>query len=117
MRAAVGDIAKAPGGAEIVLGLLDECRSDRRGQRLSAARRRSSSASRGMLTAAGSPLTASMLRDIENGNPIEADHIVGDLIRRGERAGISPEKAALLRLAYAHLKAYEARLRRTRSSE
>ena len=40
-----------------------------------------------MLTAAGSPLTASMPRDIENHNPIEADHIIGDLIRRGERTG------------------------------
>jgi 2-dehydropantoate 2-reductase len=89
---------------------------DRRRQRLSAARRVRRAHAR-LLTAAGSTLTASMLRDIENGNQIEADHIVGDLIRRGERAGISPEKAALLRLAYAHLKAYEARLRRPRSSE
>jgi 2-dehydropantoate 2-reductase len=37
-----------------------------------------------------------MLRDIERGGPIEADHIVGDL----------------LRIAYAHLKAYEARRKR-----
>ena len=65
-----------------------------------------------MLTAAGSTFTASMLRDIENGNPIEADHIIGDLIQRGERAGSRPEQASLLRLAYAHLKAYEARRRR-----
>ena len=35
------------------------------------------------LTAAGSTLTASMLRDIERNAPIEADHIVGDLLRRG----------------------------------
>ncbi len=35
------------------------------------------------LTATGSTLTASMLRDIERNAPIEADHIVGDLLRRG----------------------------------
>ncbi|MGH7052376.1 MAG: 2-dehydropantoate 2-reductase N-terminal domain-containing protein, partial [Stellaceae bacterium] len=35
----------------------------------------------------GSPLTASMLRDIERGAPIEADHILGDLLRRGSTNG------------------------------
>ena len=37
-----------------------------------------------MLTAAGSPLTASMLRDMERHAPIEADHIVGDMIARAK---------------------------------
>jgi 2-dehydropantoate 2-reductase len=47
-----------------------------------------------------------MLRDIERGAPIEADHIVGDLLRRGEaQSGDFP----LLRIAFSHLKAYEAR--------
>jgi 2-dehydropantoate 2-reductase len=68
-----------------------------------------------MLTTAGSPLTASMARDIENHNPIEADHIIGDLIRRGERTGALPDKGLLFRLAYTHLKAYEAREERSRS--
>jgi restriction endonuclease Mrr len=48
----------------------------------------------------------SMLRDIERGAPIEADHIVGDLLRR-KSAGTEPN--SILRIAYAHLKAYEAR--------
>jgi 2-dehydropantoate 2-reductase len=52
-----------------------------------------------MLTEAGSPLTASMLRDIEAGGPIEADHVIGDLLSRGE----SP----LLRIVYSGLKVYE----------
>ena len=60
----------------------------------------------GMLTAAGSTFAASMLRDIERGAPIEADHIVGDLLARGgARSGDYP----LLHLAYAHLRTYEAR--------
>ena len=40
---------------------------------------------RTMLTAPGSGFAASMLRDIERGAPIEADHLVGDLLHRGER--------------------------------
>jgi 2-dehydropantoate 2-reductase len=111
MRGAVGDVAEAPGGTELMLGLLDECRmiAEASGFPPAAA---FIERTRGMLTTRGSTLTASMLRDIENRNPIEADHIIGDLIHRGERAGASSEEAALLRLAYAHLKAYEARGRR-----
>jgi 2-dehydropantoate 2-reductase len=66
-----------------------------------------------MLSTVGSPLMASMLRDVERGAPIEADHIVGDLIRRGGEA-VGPQ--ALLRIAYAHLKAYEARRLREHSA-
>ena len=58
-----------------------------------------------MFTRPGSTLTASMLGDIERHAPIEADHIIGDLLRRGGAAVRSP----VLRIAYAHLKAYEAR--------
>jgi 2-dehydropantoate 2-reductase len=58
---------------------------------------------------AGSTFAASMLRDVERGAPTEADHILGDLIRRG---GDGPKDFALLRIAYAHLRAYEARRKR-----
>lgn len=62
--------------------------------------------SRAMISAPGSPIAPSMLRDIERSAPIEADHIVGDLLNRaGDMAGRFP----LLQIAYAHLKAYEAR--------
>ena len=111
MRGAVGDVAEAPGGTELMLGLLDECRTIAEASGFPP-HDGFVERTRGTLTAAGSTLTASMLRDIENRNPIEAGHIIGDLIHRGERAGASTEKAALLRLAYAHLKAYEARRRR-----
>src|SRR5689334_810669 len=67
----------------------------------------------GMLTAAGSTFAASMLRDIERGAPIEADHIVGDLLARGgARSGDYP----LLHLAYAHLRTYEARRAREKAA-
>jgi 2-dehydropantoate 2-reductase len=61
-----------------------------------------------MFTARGSPLTASMLRDIEVGKRAEGDHILGDLLRRAAK----PDDRSLLRIAYAHLKAYEARRER-----
>jgi 2-dehydropantoate 2-reductase len=57
-----------------------------------------------MLTAEGSPLTASMFRDIKAGLPVEADHVVGDLIARGDAAKVPVPR---LRIAYTHLKAYE----------
>ena len=58
-----------------------------------------------MLTTEGSPFTASMFRDIQGNLPIEADHIVGDLIARAEAAKLDVPR---LRTAYAHLKTYEA---------
>jgi 2-dehydropantoate 2-reductase len=56
------------------------------------------------LTAPGSPFKASMLRDIEGSRPVEADQILGDLLRRAEK----PDNLSLLRIATLHVKAYEA---------
>ena len=67
------------------------------------------------LTTPGSLFTASMLRDIEGNDPIEADHIIGDLIRGASGHGESPD-ASVLQIAYTHLKAYEARRERTLAS-
>jgi 2-dehydropantoate 2-reductase len=107
MRAPIGDIVAAPGGREVMLGLLDECRGIAAGAG-HAPRDKFMESSRGTLTADGSRFTASMLRDIERGARIEADHIVGDLLARGRRA--DPEGAwPHLATAYTHLKAYEAR--------
>jgi 2-dehydropantoate 2-reductase len=56
-----------------------------------------------------------MLRDIERGSPIEAEQILGDLLRldrRGEGMGAT----RLLRVAYAHLKSYEARRARAQAA-
>jgi 2-dehydropantoate 2-reductase len=109
MRAAIGDICASPGGTDFILGLLDECRAIAAdaGYRI---REDKFNRARGMLTAAGSALTASMLRDIERNAPIEADHIIGDLTNRGEKSQI---KLPHLSTAYTRLKAYEARRTRT----
>jgi 2-dehydropantoate 2-reductase len=104
MRGTVGDIVAA-GGTDLTLALLDECAAIAAAQGFppsDAALARS----RTMFTAPGSALAASMLRDVERGGPTEADHVLGDLLRRGEEGGIH---APLLGVAYAHLKSYEAR--------
>ncbi len=108
MRGSIGDIAAA-NAADLAGALFEEnCAiATKNGFAPSAEAMRRSVA---MLTAPGSPLTASMLRDIEHGARIEADHIVGDLLRRGD--GTAP----LLRIAHAHLKAYEARRAREQKS-
>jgi len=103
MRAPVGHILAAPGGRDFMLGVRDEC---------SAVAKAADHAPRapflertlGMLTTEGSPLTASMYRDIKAGAPVEADHIVGDMIARGDAAKVPVPR---LRTAYTHLKAYE----------
>jgi hypothetical protein len=60
---------------------------------------------RSVLTEAGSTLTASMLRDLQRGHAIEADHVVGDMLAR---AGQPQDDRSLLAVVYAHLKTYEA---------
>jgi len=111
MRASVGDIMAAPDGKEFVTGLLNECRSvaETSGQVL-----RDSSVNRALatLTAPGSPLTASMLRDVERNAAIEADHIVGDMLQRGAENKLTKEKMPNLTVAFTHLKTYEARRQR-----
>lgn len=103
MRAPIGMILAAPGGKDFLLGILDECRAvataERYPPRTPALKRAT-----GMLTAEGSPLTASMFRDIKGGQPIEADHVIGDLIARADAAKVPVPR---LRTAYTHLKAYE----------
>ena len=112
MRAPVGDIVAAPGGRELILSLLEECRATAEAAGY-APRAPFLERTRTTLTTPGSPFTASMLRDIEGNGPIEADHIIGDLLRRGGGQGAPSRDASALQIAYAHLKAYEARRART----
>jgi len=111
-RAAVGDILKAPDGAQLIAGLLDECQAvaARNGYPMRPA---FIERTHKMLFATGSRLTASMLRDVENNARTEADPILGDLIRRAGHTHHDNARQSMLRIAYNHLKAYEARRGRT----
>jgi 2-dehydropantoate 2-reductase len=103
MRTSVGNILAAPGGKDFILGMLDECSAVATAEG-HAPRAPFLERTRGMLTAEGSQMTASMFRDIKVGAPVEADHVIGDLIARGDAAKVPVPR---LRTAYTHLKAYE----------
>lgn len=103
MRTAVGNILAVPGGRDFILGMLDECSA------VAEAEGHAPSGpffqrTKGLLTAEGSQMTASMFRDIKAGAAVEADHVIGDLAARGDAAKVPVPK---LRIAYTHLKAYE----------
>ena len=106
-RAPVGVILATPDGAATVERLFAECRAIAAGHG-HAVRESFLERSRAMLFAEGSPLTASMLRDVQNGSRIEADHVLGDLIRRGGTARQTSNELSVLRIVYSQLKAYEA---------
>ena len=107
-RAAVGDIVAA-GRADLAAALLEECRA------IAAAadyppRADSLKASLDRLTDPGSAVTASMLGDVERRGRTEAEHVLGDLLRR--RGGAPGGDRSLLRAAYVAVKAAEARAAR-----
>jgi 2-dehydropantoate 2-reductase len=122
MRTSIGDIVAADvslangGGADgtaLALTMLNECAAIA-GVNGFAPRPESMQQSRAMLTKAGSPLVASMFRDIERHSPTEAEHMIGDLLHRGAQKSIS---SPMLRVAYVHLQAYAARRAREAAAQ
>lgn len=107
MRASVGDICEA-GGVDLSAQIYDECAqiAAEAGHPPSPPVRERSLAT---ITAAGSPLTASMLRDIESHGRTEVAQIFGDLLerRKSKSTGLS-----ILTVAHLHVRAYEARRKR-----
>ena len=86
MRASAGDILAAPGAAQAITRYLDTCIAIATHEGY-APRSAAIEHCRAMLCAPGSALTASMLRDLENGGPIEADHIVGFMLEKARAHG------------------------------
>jgi 2-dehydropantoate 2-reductase len=110
MHASIGDIVAA-GGEDVALAIFDECCAIAAHNGF-APRPGAVTRGRAVVTTAGSPMTASMYKDMARGARVEADHILGDLLARAPRTA-SPTPS-VLRTAYVHLKAYE--LRRTREA-
>jgi 2-dehydropantoate 2-reductase len=112
MRASIGDIIAAHGGQSAILRLFSEnCAV---GTAAGFPPRRSFiDEETPYLTDAGSPLKASMLRDIERGGPTEGHHILGDLLARARALGVP---TPILELAYSHACAYETGRERTKTS-
>jgi 2-dehydropantoate 2-reductase len=86
-RGTIGDVAAVTGGPELALGTLDEAAAvaAAAGHGLSETDR---SALGGLVTAAGFPLTSSLSRDLGAGQVTEVENVLGDLIRRGQAAGV-----------------------------
>lgn len=112
MRAGVGDIMHTKEGDELMeeflheaIGVAEESGYPPAPEFLTIARR--------ILFDRNSTLMASMLRDLEKGGRIEAEHLIGDMYARAHEFGID---ATLLRLAYCNLQAYEARRKREAKS-
>lgn len=105
MRGTVGDVAAVPGGRAFAEGLLGECAA------VAAAAghpvpKGELDALATMLTTEGSPLTASLYRDVVSGAPTEAEHVLGDLT---DRARLHDVGTPLLDLAVLHLRVHEHR--------
>lgn len=104
MRGSIGAIVRQPGGEAFLTGLFAECRA------VAAAAGHGPRPAvvadyLGQITDKASTVTASMYRDVAAGKPTEAEHILGDMVRRGAALGVS---TPLLSLALLHLRTYEA---------
>ena len=105
MRASIGEIASTAHGTGLMLDLLQ------RNARIAAAEGYPIPESvleqnTKTLVDKSSTITASMLRDVERGGPVEADHVVGYLLDKARAHGIDE---TLHKICYTHLKAYEQR--------
>jgi len=104
-RGNVREIVSAPGGREAIKRTLDvnieiaRCEGH-------PPREATMEFARNRLTDPTGTWTASMQRDIEAGNPVESDHIVGWML---EKARAHDLDDTMLSLAFTHLKTYEAR--------
>ncbi len=105
LRGTIGEIVAAPGGAALARQMLAECEAvaANSGQAISAAH--VDNVAR-MITTPESPQASSMFRDLQRGLDVEADQIVGDMLRRAQSFGLA---TPLLAAAYANLCVYRNR--------
>lgn len=99
----LGQILEAPEGERLILSILAECEAVAKASGY-AVSPEAAQRSRGLLTTRGSPFTASTQTDMDAGGATEGDHIVGDMVRRGEAKGVA---TPLLRVALCNLQVYE----------
>jgi len=104
LRGTVGEIMAA-GGGDIARAVIEEAGSIARAAGYPVPEDQSRQANQ-VLTAAGSPFTSSMYRDLQQGRPVEVETILGDLIAAG---GASSLPTPLLEAATVALRVYVAR--------
>ncbi len=98
-RGSVGDIVATPYGQELTLAMYGECCSIAKASGHAIGDGPKGKAIE-MLTKIGSPFTASMLRDLISGQKTEHDHILGQMISKGEQSGLGCQ---LLKMAYTQI--------------
>ena len=103
----VGEIEAVPGGADLARQLLAECSAVATASG-HAPTAESTGRIQAAVTARGSAARSSMYRDLAAGKPIEADHIIGDLLARARNLRVP---TPLLAAAFFHLEVYQNRLR------
>jgi len=105
MRANVGEIARSPGGVDFLHRMLDRnaAIADARGFPM---REAFMAEFRAVFADTQAAYATSMLRDLEAGGRIEADHILGFLLEAARAAGVPHE---VHEAAFLHAKAYEQR--------
>ena len=103
MRTSVGTVVAAEGGEAFMAALHAECLAVAAAEGHPVPEDEARTARAG-LTRAGSPVTASMLRDLQAGLRVEALQIVGDMVHRAHRAGLQVPRQET---AWVHLQAYE----------
>ena len=103
MDADVGQVARAPGGIDFVRALLEEVAAV-----IAAVSRPLSDSFKSqvfaLLTDRASTLTSSMYRDMQAGQRIEADQIIGDLVSRAAAKAVATPR---LSTVLVRLKVYE----------
>ncbi len=105
MRATIGEILATDDGKAHIKRYIDSCIAIATKEGFPP-RAATTQRFETVLNSVGSPMTASMLRDLEAGNQVEADHIVGFMLQRARHHGIDD---TMISIAYAHLQAYQNR--------
>ncbi|QYJ21738.1 2-dehydropantoate 2-reductase [Achromobacter sp. ES-001] len=104
MRGSIGQIASTDDGIDILKSLLQESQAVAAASG-HAVRPEADAFVQNLISDRTQPMTASMFRDLRQGLPVEADHIVGDMVHRAHTLGVD---ATYLRVAYSHLQVYQA---------
>jgi 2-dehydropantoate 2-reductase len=103
LRGNIGEIVAVPGGAELCLSAFRECAAiaGACGYPMSETFLAEKSP---QLTAVGSTLASSMYHDLTDQARVEVDTILGDLIERGQKRGVS---APIVQAAFVSLSIYQ----------
>lgn len=106
-RATIGEILETPTGHEFLVAALAECRDTAAALGHTVSEKTIATYEK-MFSTKGSKFAASILRDVQAGNPTEGAHMIGDFVERAQAQGLN---TPILLAARAGLAIYESRLK------